>query len=297
MNCAPIVLFLYNRLQHSQETLEALASNTLALESELFVFIDVAVDKGIDVQDDLEAMCLRFEGKFLNISINRASKNLGLARSVSLGVTSIVNKYGRVIVLEDDLVTSPLFLEYMNRCLSTYEGHPSVYSINAYMHPIDFGVNEIFLSPLATSSWGWGTWKGKWRFFEFFEKPRQEIDLAGAKEDFNYGGYSFYEMFENKSSWAIHWYYSVFRNAGLGVFPTRTLVRNIGFDGSGTNCNDVGYVGVENEFSEALPDIVKIDTVDCQYEKVLRGYFSNSIPSKGEKIVKKIKKIVKKIIE
>lgn len=291
MNYAPICLFLYNRIDHAKLTLDALCKNSLCKESALFVFIDGSKDlKDCKVQDDLEALCFEYESNFLSLSVKRSRENLGLALSLSSGIDSILKRYNRTIVLEDDLVTSEFFLKYMNKCLDLYENSSNVFSVNAYMFPLNNNENKTFLSSLGTSSWGWGTWSDKWKFFKIdhtrYEKSSDDDEF---KNKFNFGSIDYYSMLKNKKSWAIHWYYSVFERGGVGVFPTRSLVQNIGFDGSGTNCNKEELYSVDVESS--LPDVKYEELVNIQLEDKMKDYLRSQYIRKSllNRVFRKLK--------
>jgi hypothetical protein len=158
-------------------------------------------------------------------------------------VTQVCEKYGKVIVLEDDLILSPYFLEYMNAALYRYENNDQVMQISGHMFPVDLGkvTDSIFL-PFITS-WGWATWQRAWRLFD--ADASKYADLKNNRDmihRFNiYGSYPYFEMLNAQmvggvDSWAILWYLSVFFHNGLALYPTKTLVENAGFDGTGTHC-------------------------------------------------------------
>ncbi len=241
MSLAPIVLFVYNRLDHTQKTISALQKNTLAKESELFIYADAAgkqseAEKVQAVRDFIKTI-----DDFKSITIIEQKENKGLADSIISGVTEIVNKYGKIIVLEDDLVTSPYFLKFMNDSLNTYEKHSKVASIHGYIYPIDNLPNTFFLK--GADCWGWATWKNRWAIFE----PRGQKLLAELKSrklekeaDFN-GSYDFTGMLKNQikgqnDSWAIRWYMSAFLKDMLTLYPGKSYVQNIGFSSEGTHC-------------------------------------------------------------
>lgn len=244
---APIALFVYKRPRHTQQTLESLAANEGASESELFIFCD-----GPKRPEDEKAVeevrrlvkSRQWCGK---INIIERDKNLGLANSIISGVTELCDKYGRVIVLEDDLLTSRYFLEYMNAALERYENEERVMQISGYMFPVEIKAETDAIFLPFTTSWGWATWKRAWvvfdkdmSSFEILSKDkalRKAFDLDGS--------YPYFKMLESQragkiDSWAIRWYLSVFLKGGLTLYPAKTLINNIGFDGSGTHCTAVG---------------------------------------------------------
>lgn len=238
---SPIVLFVYNRLQHTTQTIEALRKNDLASESDLFIFSDAPKSASEHEAVRTVREYIHHMDGFKSITVIERPVNLGLANSIIDGVTSIVNKYGRVIVMEDDLVTSPHFLRYMNDALAFYESNKKVASIHGYVYPIE-GLPETFFLRGA-DCWGWATWSDRWRFFE----PDGEKLLASLKSqglinrfDLN-GSYSFSKMLKDQinglnNSWAVRWHASAFLNQTFTLYPGKSLVENIGNDGSGTHC-------------------------------------------------------------
>lgn len=236
---APVVLFIYNRPKHTKQTLESLKKNKLSAQTILYVFADgpkvsATFEDKKNITETRE-LIKTLKG-FKEIIFVEKEKNEGLANSVISGVTEVIRKHGKVIVLEDDLLLSPYFLDYMNQGLTVYNDVANIYSINGYMFPITVDKIDTFLSPLATSSWGWATWADKWSAFEKDIKFKDIIrSHPYIRKRFNFSDYNYADTLEMTSSWAIKWYYSVFIRNGLGVFPTRSLVQNTGFDGSGTH--------------------------------------------------------------
>src|SRR5574341_550215 len=182
MNIAPISLFVYNRLRHTQQTVEALQKNELANVSHLFVFSDgpkseTDKEKVLKVREYIKTVT-----GFKSVTLIEREQNLGLGNSIITGVTEIVNRYGKIIVLEDDLVTSLYFLKFMNEALAFYTDDPRIYTITGYSFPIKFPKDyhyPVYLS-YRHSSWGWGTWKENWMnidwkvkdFYEFFKNRK-----------------------------------------------------------------------------------------------------------------------------
>ena len=164
ISLSPILLFVYNRLEHAKKTIEALKNNYLAKESELIIFSDgPKKEKDKNNVEKVRNVIKNIEG-FKNVEIKISENNKGLANSIISGVTEIINKSEKVIVLEDDLITHPYFLTYMNEALDYYKNNNKIWSISGYCPPIEIPnnyYNDIFLSPRA-SSWGWGTWKNRW---------------------------------------------------------------------------------------------------------------------------------------
>ena len=242
MDLSPIVLFVYNRPWHTRQTVEYLQNNELADKSELIIYSD-----GFKFYADKPKVkeVRKYIGNlsgFKKIQIIEHTENLGLARSIVNGVTETINRYGRVIVLEDDLLTSRYFLKFANDALKFYENKEKVMHISGYMYPIKpEGLSEtFFLRP--SSCWGWATWDRAWKYYEkdidklyktFTPKMKKRFNLDGA---YNYWS----QIKKNKkgkiNSWAIFWYASIFVKNGLCLHPSVSMVDNIGHDGSGKHC-------------------------------------------------------------
>jgi hypothetical protein len=297
MELAPIVLFTYNRPWHTEQTLEALRLNKLADKSILHIYCDGPKEDATN--EELKNIkkvrnLVKKKNWCKEVKIIEKSHNVGLAISVIEGVTNVVNKYGSVIVLEDDLITSSYFLKYCNEGLKLYKNELNVYSINGYQFPLGLNVNDSFLCPLATSSWGWATWKDRWSHFKKnvdYKQIIQEHPLI--KTRFNFGDYDYSSMLNNSKSWAIKWYYSVFIRNGLGLFPTKSLVTNIGFDGSGENCMIENFT---QNLTNEKPILRKKHTIDLElYVKMLNRFTISDQRSVGCK--NRFKKFLKQLLK
>ena len=242
METAPIILFTYNRPAHTRRALESLRRNALAAESELFVYSDAARDEA-DREAVAEVRRIIHDARgFKAVHIVERDENQGLARNIIDGVTRVTDQYGRVIVLEDDLVVAPHFLRFMNDALETYKDEPRVGHIQACDFTDDPSLPDTFLIKF-TGSWGWGTWKRAWQHFNPDGKALlAELERRGLTREFDFGGkYGFTRMLRRQTegknnSWAIRWNASLFLKDILSLNTGRSLVQNTGFDGSGTNC-------------------------------------------------------------
>ena len=162
-NLAPIALFVYNRPDHMRRTLSYLQKNELAAESRLFIFSDGAKTGA----DEAKIVEIRQQAKlvtgFKSVKVIERKANVGLANSIISGVTQLVNEYGKVIVFEDDLLSSPYTLEYFNEALDQYANQPEVMHIGAYMYDLKTpNLPQTFFYRAATS-WGWATWARAWK--------------------------------------------------------------------------------------------------------------------------------------
>ena len=293
-NLAPIVLFVYNRPWHTQQTVEALQKNELASESELFVYSDeVKNDDSRKSVDEVRKYIDSIKG-FKKVTVIKRDKNWGLANSIIDGVTKIVNEYGRIIVLEDDLVTSPYFLKFMNNALNLYKNEESVASIHGYIYPIENLPNSFFIK--GADCWGWATWKRAWDIFEpNGQKLLNELKSRGLEKeaDFN-NSYGFTKMLKQQingknNSWAVRWYMSAFLKNMLTLYPGKSYIQNIGNDNSGTHC------GVTDQFRVELSgsNVSSINIVEDLDSRSKIECFLNSIKSTP---VQKFKTLIKRVI-
>jgi hypothetical protein len=249
-NVAPIALFVYNRPEHTRRTIKFLQQNLLADESRLFIFSDAAKDSSQQVfVTEVRDIIKQVDG-FKSVELIERKTNLGLAESIIDGVSMLVSEYGKVIVFEDDLISSAYTLQYFNDALFRYQNEEKVMHIGAYMYPLKAeNLPETFLYRAATS-WGWATWDRAWKDFEpdinkiidrFDRKKRLEFSIDGTMNFWK-------QIIEFKSgrnnSWAIRWYASIFLKGGLTLNPSKSLINNIGHDGSGihSGLNDIYHV-------------------------------------------------------
>lgn len=238
---APIVLFTYNRPWHTQQTVEALQNNELAKDSELFIFSDGGKDEASWKKVNEVREYLKTINSFKKVTLIFQEKNIGLADSIISGVTKIVNQYGKIIVLEDDIVTGQYFLKFMNDALNFYEKEEKVWHISGWNYPIeDKDTNETFLWRVM-NCWGWATWKDRWKYFEknttklinsFNEDDIYKFNLDGTNDFWS-------QVIQNNktkiNTWAIYWYATIFKNNGLCLNPIKAMLKNIGFDSQATH--------------------------------------------------------------
>ncbi len=241
----PVILFVYRRLDHLQQTISALQNNFLAKETLLIIYSDAASKPEHKEEVDDVREYLRAIAGFLEVKIVLHKENVGLAKSIVNGVTEQVNVFGKIIVMEDDLITSPYFLTYMNDALSLYEKDERVMHVSGYTFPTNKNLPDTFFVRLTTS-WGWGTWKRAWDHLSLdTDQHILEITKRNKIAEFELDdsmGYFAHLQRNQKGvieTWAVKWYASVFLLDGLTLFPKRSLVRNIGHDGSGENCTIV----------------------------------------------------------
>lgn len=261
MRPAPILLFTYNRLKHTKNTIEALLANRLAASSELFIFSDGAKSEAVAPAVLAVREYLRTITGFKRVEIIERELNFGLGHNIITGVSQILENTERVIVLEDDLIVSPFFLDFMNDGLETYEDVDQVISIHGYTYPVRRTLPETFFIKGADCL-GWATWQRGWKEFE----PNGQILLdslvrANKTREFDFGGsFPYTEMLKDQilgknTSWAVRWYASAFLKDKFTLYPGKSLVHHAGGDGTGTNTGFNSLLDVE--LSQVRINVIK----------------------------------------
>ncbi|MEO8086129.1 MAG: glycosyltransferase family 2 protein [Bacteroidota bacterium] len=252
---APVALFVYNRPLHTRRTLMSLSNCSKAGDTDLFIFCD-GLKAGASLQDknavEEVRQVVREKKWCRNIEIIESPVNKGLSRSVIAGVTDIVNRFGKIIVLEDDMEVSPYFLKYMNEGLTLYENDEKVISLTGYCWPVKEELPETFFL-MGTYCWGWATWKRGWDLFEADgRKLLQQLEERKLTTLFDFDNSHFYtsmlrDQVEGRNdSWALPWYAIAFLKNKLTLIPGRSLVHNTGIDGTGV------HSGESNEWKVTL---------------------------------------------
>lgn len=243
---APLLLIAFNRPIHFKKTLLALCQNQKAKESILYISIDgPRNEEDKKLQEQILDHIKLAEGFFAHIKVLKNDTNKGLAKNIIESVSKVLSSHNKIIVLEDDLITSRAFINYMNDALTFYQNKKNVWHISGYS-PINNKnkKDDIFLSRIMYC-WGWATWNDRWINYNsnpsflmntFSKEMIYKFNLNGVIEAWD-------EVIENKigkiQTWAIFWYSSIFTNNGLCVVPWFSYVKNIGLDGSGTHCNKI----------------------------------------------------------
>jgi len=242
MNLAPVAIIAYNRPVHLSMTLDALRRNELSSATELFIYCDAAKSsEGESLAKEVREVARQATG-FASCTVIERDKNIGLVNNITSSATELVNKYGKVIVVEDDLITSPFFLRYMNDGLNTYEHDKEVASIHGWFVPhTKRNVPETFFLK-GGDCLGWGTWKRAWDFFEF-NAPKLMSELESKNLCAAFDRHPACEMTKllqycidkKVQSWAICWHAGLFLRDMYTLYPGHSLVHHIGDDGSGTH--------------------------------------------------------------
>lgn len=268
---APVALFVYKRADHAAMTLSALRQNALAKNTDVYIFSDGP--KGVEDRDAVQQVRALIEGVegFASVTVRARDQNIGLAQSVISGVTEIVNKHGRVIVIEDDLITHPSTLLYFNQTLDHFQDHLGVFSISAYNYPQrlmqipeDYEY-DVYAIP-RMQCWGWATWADRWAKADFDVPDFQRFNSSKTETE-AYGHWIGNDslntlrlcMAGEKDVWACRWVYTHFRNHAVCICPTRSYIDNIGLDGSGMNCGASSRLS--NDLNDERPSTLRLPDV------------------------------------
>jgi GT2 family glycosyltransferase len=301
---APIILFVYNRPEHTRKCLEKLSEADFAADSVLYIFADGVKQNASEAQrKKTEAVRkLIYEKKWCGeVYITEREENLGLARSVRSGTAEIAQKHGKIIVLEDDLAVEKGFLKYMNSALDFYENENNVFGISGFGHPLaDYSAEEnSFFLPIPCS-WGWATWN---RVVEKFIAADENLIKKAVEEkiihpkNYNFGDYYFYEILLAQlagkiDSWAAIFHADMFLSKGLFLFPKYSLVKNIGFDAEGTHTHEDNFFS-KTHFAQELPIKKLIPALSPSaflVEKAFRKHFGKK--SLWRRVLNKLRKIL-----
>ncbi|MTC55630.1 MULTISPECIES: glycosyltransferase [Providencia] len=297
-NLAPVVLFVYGRPIHTQRTIDALLQNPESKDTDLIVYSDGPKQHSDTEKVESVRDIIKKTSGFKSINLIERTENLGLSANIIDGVTKVCEEYGKVIVLEDDIVTSPFFLNFMNSALNKYQSNEKVWHISGWNYPLKNTeeLPETFFWR-TMNCWGWATWKDRW---QHFEKSPQKLVTSWDQETiqkFNLDGYhNFWSQVEENISgklntWAIFWYATIFSHKGLCLNPTTSFVANIGNDGSGENCGNIDiYRHKINQKTVSLwPNVIE---ENMNIVSLIKFFYKTSKPSFIRRILSKIKRVL-----
>jgi hypothetical protein len=290
----PVILFVYKRPELTKKTIESLRANHFSESTDLIVYADGPRSE----KDELKVREVRSYLKeitgFRSVNVIESNTNKGLADSVIEGVSKELNTHESIIVLEDDMITSPYFLQYMNEALKKYEKEERVVSIHGYVYPVKEELPETFFLRGA-DCWGWATWRNGWKVFNkdagylLAEIKKQrleyEFDFLGTRNNLR--------MLENQlngkiDSWAIRWHASAFLENKLTLYPGKSLVRNIGQGADATHSRRISRYDVELYNQEInIKDIPIEENINSR--RIIRDYFISIDPNMLNRLSKKIR--------
>lgn len=298
----PVALFVFNRPEHTVRTLDALALCPGAADTDLYVFADGPRSEGDTAAVEEVRRIIRKEKRFASTVANFRRENVGLAQSITEGIGSMFESNGELIVLEDDIVVLPHFLDYMREALTVYRDHRSVWHISGWNYPIDLAKldNSAFVCQVM-NCWGWATWKDRWEYFE-----RDPVSLVNEFSDseirrFNYdGAHNFFSQIRKNArgsitTWAVFWYATIFTRGGLCLNPKISLTKNIGFDGTGTHCGEGEFFdGIEKELVPPFAFPTNIQE-DMMARDAIKQFYRESYPPLWQRAVSKVRSRLNKL--
>ncbi len=292
---APIIFICYNRYNHVVRSLNSLKKNKLSKKSKIIIFADGPTDKTNKKKTDRIKIFLKKINGFKSKKIIFRKKNLGTKKNIVNAVDQVFKKFNKVIVIEDDLILSKFFLDYMNLCLKNYKDEKKIWHVNGWSYPFMKNSKDDINFLGSMNCWGWGTWKNRWSFLTLNE--RYFILNFSKKNIHNFNVFSsmnhFEQIIRNKkktlSSWAVFWHATIFKNNGICIYPKYPLVKNIGFDGSGRMSSRHKYKSnLNNNFRD-----FKLNLEIFKNKKLMNAEFNYYIMRKS--IIGKLLTYIKKI--
>ncbi len=297
MNFAPVVMFVYNRIDHFKKTYESITKCPEASETELFIFSDGAKNEKVqNAVDEVRQLAhsIEKESNFKSVQVIESPVNNGLAKSIINGVSQVVEKYGKVIVIEDDCFCSPYFLKYMNSCLDYYKDNQSIGAISGYSPMLDFPEdykNDVFTA-YRSCSCAWGTWVDRWQnvdwelkeFSDFCKKPSLIKKLNSNGND------RFMRLYRqtkgNGSSWSVRFGAHLIKNDWLTVYPRYSYIKNIGCDESGVHSKAEDAEKMAVDLSKTIAEPVLFDVpLNKKIQKTMRKHYSYGLISDVKKLI------------
>jgi hypothetical protein len=286
METAPIILFVYNRLDTLIRCVRSLQQNPLAAASDLFIFSDhPRTEKDAYAVAAVREYIRTITG-FRKVNLREAPQNMGLARSVIKGVTTIVSQYGRAIVVEDDLICSTNFLSFMNQALEYYRNDKRIFSVGGYTKPMKHLDRQSVYFTLRGSSWGWGTWSDRWNAVDWTVADYAAFSKdAAARRRFNRMGSDLSQMLDRQmagkiNSWAIIWVYHQFKRGQYTVFPAVSKICNEGFSAAATHTRQKWSRFRTAPDQSDLEEFHFTDRVELERRSVRRFTRTYSIPTR-----------------
>lgn len=305
MSFAPIIIFVYNRADHFTQVYNALSACKEAKESDLFIFSDGSkTDAGKDKVNEVRTAvaAIKDAGDFKSVTVTESPVNKGLAASVIAGVTEVVNKYGKVIVVEDDCKVSPFFLGYINNALDYYNGNKKIGAIAGYTPmlnlPDDYK-SDVFAA-YRSCSCTWATWADRWQNIDwelkeikdFYRSPKLIKKLNSNGSD------RFIRLYRqtkgNGSSWSVRFGAHLVKNDLLTVYPRYSYITNIGCDESGVHSTTDDAEKMRVDLSKAIENPVFADVkIDNRIQKILKKHYSYGFVSEAKKLIATILIVIK----
>lgn len=296
MSLAPIALFVYARPWHTRQTVEALQRNMLASKSELFIFSDAPKnEKAAERVAEVRRYIRQING-FKKTTLIERPENFGLARSFIEGNSELLTVHERMIGLEDDNLTSHFFLTFMNAALEMYDDEPDVVCVSGYSYPLGMTLPETYFLRGA-DTWSYGTWRRGW---SIFERDARKLRETLVQNDMMKGFSAFQEMLDQQiagkiDSWGVRWMASAFANNKYTLYPGRSLVKNIGCDGTGRH-----YEYPDKTFDTDISDgPISLERQKVQEYHSIRQAFDalcSKQPTVYQRLIKRFSKVAMAVV-
>ena len=298
-NISPIILFTHTRLNLLKKCIKSLKKNKLAQESTLYIFSDGPINKKQNKKIAKVRFYLKRIDGFKKVKIFFKKKNYGLSKNIINGVTKILKKEKKAIIIEDDLIFDKFFLEFMNSSLNKYENKKKVWHISGWNYNIDLKLKEDTFFTRGMNCWGWATWRDRWKYFE--KNPKTIINTWDKnkinKFNFDNSINFFSQILKNNkkvlNTWAVFWYATIYENKKLCLNPKKTFTENIGESPSATNTKSIDKIFSTNLIQRSKNDII----FPNEYKENLYVLKLIKNKIKSNKVKQYIKKIVKKPIK
>ena len=287
---SPVAVFVYNRLDNTKKTMACLLANTLAAETDVFVFSDGGKDeKSWSEVNEVRAYLrglkaeVAHSGGFRSLTLVERPENIYLERNITEGIAEVFSQYDRIIVLEDDICTSPFYLRYMNDVFAVYEDVPRVMHVSGFTN---LAVDVPFYFTPHMSGWGWGTWRDRWtRYFVHYETREAALQGMTAEDEMKmqYGGVfpCLKSLDKRPIPWDICWEIAIYKAEGLCLTPGHTMVRNIGLK-NGTHFKAFDALQWYEFDREPWPSRVEITRVSCpKADSSMEALFTEAIKDWG----------------
>lgn len=313
---APVVLFVYSRPEHTKRTIEALKLNKEAIDTDLYIFCDAPNPKATEKQlAEIYATHVYLnslkEG-FGKINLEISEVHRGAGKAIIRGISIVLAKYGKCIILENDMEVEPLFLEYMNKGLEAYKDEKKVYGIasTSYKFQLPWWYNKDLYLLKRPQSWGWATWFDRWQNVDWDVKDFEKIVASQRIQKlFNIGGNDLYYMLKDQmegrtDTWDLQWAWHMFKQKGYFVYTRWSFQKNCGFDGSGTHCGNDNqiqnffaplypYKSLEIDFTTLKPSRIIINRFRDYYDTYISFIRKKTLKTRIKIFFKRIKKTIK----
>lgn len=242
----PILISVYDRLEHFKSCIESLQNNAISNNTIIYIASDAAKDNHSKEKIQNVRKYIKTISGFKEVILLDWDENKGQSRSIKDARDLIFQKYDGYIFLEDDNVVSPYFLDYMNYNLNYWKDDRRILYVCGYMYPINFTSNydSVFLKEY--NAWGVGVWKNKFIDVhlldsDFFMNNPENLKLMKM-----FSNTSYYilmsDLFYQKNYADGRRAFTLIYKDAYSIFPRKSLVKNIGQDGSGLHSGTNKYL-------------------------------------------------------